>query len=92
MPARMTDPAVGASTWASGSQVWNGNIGILIAKARKNARKAPSWRPFANPLVPAKARSCSKSKAPAHWPPCASWNAKPVARIATSISSEPTSV
>ena len=38
-PARMTDPAVGASTWASGSQVWNGNIGTLIANPRKNARK-----------------------------------------------------
>ena len=28
---------VGASTCASGSHVWNGNIGTLIAKARKNA-------------------------------------------------------
>ena len=37
--ARMTDPAVGASVCASGSQVWNGNIGTLIAKPRKNARK-----------------------------------------------------
>ncbi len=36
-PARMTEPAVGASTWASGSQVWNGNIGTLMANARKNA-------------------------------------------------------
>src|SRR6266852_8229567 len=38
-PARMTEPAVGASTWASGSHVWNGNIGTLMANARKNARK-----------------------------------------------------
>ncbi len=37
--ARMTEPAVGASVCASGSQVWNGNIGTLIAKPRKNARK-----------------------------------------------------
>src|SRR5271169_3812086 len=36
-PARMTDPAVGASTCASGSQVWNGNIGTLIANPMKNA-------------------------------------------------------
>ena len=35
----MTDPAVGASVWASGSHVWNGNIGTLTAKPRKNARK-----------------------------------------------------
>src|SRR5260370_38021992 len=34
-PARMTEPAVGASTCASGSQVWNGNIGTLIANPIK---------------------------------------------------------
>ena len=37
--ARITEPAVGASVCASGSQVWNGNIGTLTAKPRKNARK-----------------------------------------------------
>src|ERR1022692_2040652 len=35
-PARMTEPAVGASVCASGSQVWNGNIGTLMANAKKN--------------------------------------------------------
>ena len=30
-PARITEPAVGASTCASGSHVWNGTIGTLIA-------------------------------------------------------------
>src|SRR6266496_5983646 len=39
-PARMTDPAVGASTCASGSQVWNGNTGTLIANPRKNAKNS----------------------------------------------------
>src|ERR1022692_328542 len=39
-PARMTEPAVGASTCASGSQVWNGNIGTLIANPMKNATKS----------------------------------------------------
>src|SRR5262252_211455 len=39
MAARITEPAVGASVWASGSQVWNGNIGTLIAKPRKKAKK-----------------------------------------------------
>src|SRR5438132_11232285 len=43
-PARITDPAVGASTWASGSQVWNGTSGTLIAKAIANARKNQNWR------------------------------------------------
>src|SRR5216684_8835278 len=33
--ARTTEPAVGASTCASGSQVWKGNIGTLIANPIK---------------------------------------------------------
>ena len=37
MPARITEPAVGASTWASGSQVCTGHIGIFTAKDAKNA-------------------------------------------------------
>src|ERR1044071_7330707 len=36
--ARITEPAVGASVCASGSQVWNGNIGTLTAKPTKNAQ------------------------------------------------------
>ena len=40
----MIEPAVGASTWASGSQVWNGTIGSLIANARPNARKTQNWK------------------------------------------------
>src|SRR3954449_5934690 len=36
-PARMTDPAVGASTCASGSQVCTGHIGTLTANEAKNA-------------------------------------------------------
>src|ERR1041384_485694 len=39
-PARITEPAVGASVCASGSQVWNGNIGTLMAKPIKNARNS----------------------------------------------------
>src|SRR6201990_2570527 len=34
--ARITDPAVGASTCASGSQVCTGHIGIFTAKDAKN--------------------------------------------------------
>ena len=33
----MTEPAVGASTWASGSQVWTGHMGIFTAKEAKKA-------------------------------------------------------
>ena len=36
----MTEPAVGASTWASGSQVWNGHIGSLTAKEAKSASQS----------------------------------------------------
>jgi len=39
-PARMTEPAVGAAVWASGSQVWNGKLGTLMAKAMKKAKNA----------------------------------------------------
>src|SRR5258707_11929299 len=42
-PARMTEPAVGASVCASGSQVWNGNMGTLIAKAKKNPQKSHTF-------------------------------------------------
>src|ERR1700686_5828722 len=44
--SRITDPAVGASTWASGSQVWTGHIGIFTANEAKKASQAQvcSWR------------------------------------------------
>src|SRR5207247_735702 len=44
-PARITEPAVGASTCASGSQVWNGKRGTLIAKARRKAEKSQNSAP-----------------------------------------------
>src|SRR5215471_19068043 len=40
MAARITEPAVGASTWASGSQVWTGHIGNFTAKEARKAKKA----------------------------------------------------
>ena len=39
MAANTTEPPVGASTWASGSQVCTGHIGTLTANAAKKARK-----------------------------------------------------
>src|SRR5579864_6871730 len=44
MPARMTEPAVGASTCASGSQVCTGHIGIFTAKEAKKASQAQVCR------------------------------------------------
>jgi hypothetical protein len=42
-PARITEPAVGASTWASGSHVCSGAIGTLIAKLSANAASRIVW-------------------------------------------------
>ena len=42
MAARITEPSVGASVWASGNQVWNGNIGTLMAKPRNMPPKISS--------------------------------------------------
>ena len=39
MPARITEPGVGASTCASGNQRWNGIRGILTEKPRKRKRR-----------------------------------------------------
>ncbi len=39
----MTEPAVGAWTWASGSQVWTGHIGIFTAKEAKKASHSSGW-------------------------------------------------
>ena len=41
--ARMTDPWVGAWVWASGSQVWNGNIGTFTAKPMNMPAKSQTW-------------------------------------------------
>ena len=41
--ARITDPPVGASTWASGSQVCTGHIGTLTANAARSERKMKIW-------------------------------------------------
>ena len=45
MAASRTLPTVGASVWASGSQVWNGHIGTLMAKPMPMARKTRFWMP-----------------------------------------------
>ncbi len=42
-PARMTLPAVGACTCASGSQVCSGKIGTLMAKLSAKARNIQVW-------------------------------------------------
>ena len=50
MLASKTLPAVGASVWAAGNHVWNGNIGTLIAKAIAKARNTQTWNVKPYPL------------------------------------------
>ena len=45
----MTEPAVGASTCASGSQVCTGHIGIFTANEAKKASHAHFCRPSGKP-------------------------------------------
>ena len=42
-PARITEPAVGACTCASGSHVCSGKSGTLMAKATAKAMKSQHW-------------------------------------------------
>ena len=48
---------MGASTWASGSHVWKGNIGTLIAKPRKKARKHQNCRSAGIPISTQRVKS-----------------------------------
>ena len=78
--ARITEPCVGAWVWASGSQVWNGNIGTFTAKPMN---------------IPAKIQICTvrPSSGPASMRYGNEKLSAPVwanrARNATSISAEP---
>src|SRR3990172_12544669 len=49
MPASSTEPIVGASVCASGSQVWNGHIGTFTANPSPTAPKTTSWNVSVNP-------------------------------------------
>ena len=75
----MTEPAVGASTCASGSQVWTGHMGTFTAKEAKKAKKIQGCQAEAMCLV----RSSGMSVVPAE---CHS------VMMASSISTEPAKV
>ena len=79
MPARMTEPAVGASTCASGSQVWTGHIGIFTAKEAKKASHRYFCASAGNWVFKRTVMSVVCAKLAIHM-------------MATSMSSEPTSV
>src|SRR3954454_11902127 len=78
-PARITDPAVGASTCASGNQVCTGHIGTFTAKDAKKARNSQ----FCIPTGIGVFSSVGISVVPA-------WNH--MASKASSISTEPVNV
>ncbi len=75
----MTEPAVGASTCASGSQVCTGHIGILTANEAKKASHAHFCKPSGKPCR----SSAGMSVVPA---------SQYIAMMASSISTEPSSV
>src|SRR6266849_1753050 len=82
-PARITEPAVGASVCASGSQVWNGNIGTLIANAKKNAQNSSTCVRVSNCAADASNVGMSNVIAP---------DLKYSANIPSSMITEPTNV
>ena len=75
----MTEPAVGASTWASGSQVCTGHIGSLTAKLAKKANHSHVCIDAGKEWL----RSVGMSVVPA---------SQYIAMMASSISTEPRSV
>ena len=95
MPARMTEIGVGACTWASGSQVWKGKIGTLMAKPMNRNQNTQVVN-----CIPSSAPPPGRLS-PKSWPFFASAvrsgieNVPPSSRsatMATSISTEPASV
>ena len=82
--ARITEPAVGACVWASGSHVCNGTSGTLMANAM--AKDAKIRRPafVENPGFAAMSTRLNVS-----WPPTPRWCSTAVATRPTSISAEP---
>ena len=82
----MTDPPVGAWVWASGSQVWNGKIGHLMANDAAKARKIQMAVVEARAWVWARVTR-SKVRTPVSF-----WFRNTRARIPTSIRAEPSIV
>ena len=62
-PASSTEPTVGASVCASGSQVCTGHSGLFTANPANSAAKASTWVPRAMPAPP-RSDSATRSKVP----------------------------
>src|SRR5258708_28893420 len=63
-PARITEPAVGASVCAAGSQVWNGDMGTLMANAKKNPQKSHTFSGTEKCHAAARAVGTSNARVP----------------------------
>ena len=86
-PARITEPAVGACVWASGSHVWSGKIGTFTAKAMANAKNSQRAVVTGN-----SARSAMTVRSNVSSPTPCSRARKAVAMTPTSMNAEPSIV
>ena len=80
----MTETAVGASVCASGSHVWNGNIGSFTAKAMKMKPKIIQSGSRPEPMVLCCRRTISNV--------CTGSALNPMTRKPTSMNAEPAMV
>ena len=87
MAASSTDPTVGAAVCASGSQVWNGNIGTLTAKPRNSAANTQKAKVPVNSPLRAASSTMSKVRSVPESP-----ERKYSARKPSSMNAEPNSV
>src|SRR5437870_11764988 len=89
-PASSTEPTVGASVWASGSHVWKGHIGTLMANPRNSPRKIRFCTDRAAVPTPEEAElSRTMSNV---WPTPGTFDRKYSARKPRSMNTEPNSV
>jgi hypothetical protein len=90
--ARITEPTVGAWVWASGSQVWNGNIGTLMPKPMNMPPKISSWVVCETGSTPGKLPGSATRWASSAIENVSAPVTKNSARKLTIISAEPNSV
>src|SRR3990172_11014479 len=88
-PASRTEPIVGASVCASGSQVWKGHIGTFTANPNPTAPNTTSWNVLVNP--PDAPYSWSATMSNVCTPPPMS-ELKYIARNPSSMKTDPNSV
>ena len=86
-PARRTEPAVGASTCASGSQVWKGTAGILTANPKNSIANTRIWNTESAPGIHCFTNAKLKSMVPL---PARYADSKTMLKIPISMTSDAT--